>query len=572
VVALNKKWELAKPVPPAMLQRFPDLPPLLVQLLYNRGLEEVPEIEDYLSEGYDPGNPFLLAGMNRAVDRVRRAIRRGEPIIVYGDFDVDGITATTLLVQVLRVLGARVQPYIPNRFEEGYGLNRHALTHFAQKGARLVITVDCGTRAHAEIGHGNALGLDMIVTDHHDIREGEGLPPALAVINPKRRDSRYPFRSLSGVGVAFKLADALLRVNRSVPLHPLQTPLTTDDLLDLVALGTVADIVPLRGENRFLVRSGLAQLRRTTRPGLRALMATARTRPSDLDTDAIGYRLGPRLNAAGRLETATLAYSLLSTTSEEEATRLATRLEGLNRERRALTESMLNDARDQVQTRAGEAILIASGEAYHPGVAGLVASKLREEFYRPSVVIEVGERESTGSARSIPGFHITHALDRCGELLVKHGGHAMAAGFTVENDYLETLQRRLRQVAREQIERDKVDLTPKLHIDTELRPDQLTFDTLRLVDLLRPFGVENEEPLFLTRNLTVRDVSIIRDKHIRLSLSDGKLVWRGIAFRQAARAPEIKARVDVVYHLQRDIWNGEEYLQLHIVDLRPSTS
>ena len=572
MATLNRRWALAETPPPGVLANSAGLPPLLVQLMYNRGLQDRRDVEVYLGAGCQPASPFLLAGMDTAVARLRLAIRRGESIAVYGDFDLDGVSATVLLVEALRSLGARVEPYIPDRFEEGYGLNGPALKQLATRGIQLVVTVDCGTRSHAEVEYGNRLGLEMIITDHHRIRDGEGLPPALCVINPQRKDCHYPFKDLSGVSVALKLADALFRVNHRVPLPHVSPPPGTEGFLDLAALGTIGDVIPLTGENRTLVRRGLAQLRNSARSGIRALVRTSGTRPSDLDAATVGYRLGPRLNAAGRLEKADLAYELMATDSEQRANELAQRLEELNRKRQSLTASVLEHARDQVSVAAQDAVLIARGDAYHAGVVGLVSSRLRDEFYRPAVVINVGETHSRGSARSIPDFDITGAFDLCSDLLVRHGGHAMAAGFTVNTDALDALETRLREVAREKIAVEQVDLTPTLHIDAELHPRDITYATLDLLDLLRPFGVANEEPCFLSRDLSVRNVRVIHDKHVRLALTDGTVVWSAIAFNQAEKAPAVRSSLDVAYHLQRNVWNGEETLQLQIVDLRTSST
>lgn len=564
----EKRWELKPPPPPELVASLPELPPLLIRLLHNRGLSDPAQIRAFL-EGGGPGNPFRLQDIHRAVDRLRRAIRQDEPIAVYGDFDVDGITATVLLVETLQALGAQVRSYIPSRLHEGYGLNFSALRRLAGEGVRVVVTVDCGIRSIREVAYGQRLGLDMIITDHHSI--GPELPPAFATINPKRSDCPYPFKKLSGVGVAYKLAQALLRVERQVPVKGGDVSLQEENLLDLVALGTVADIVPIFGENRDLVRQGLKLLNVTPRPGLRALAARAGVKMGQINTYMISYVLGPRLNAAGRLAEATLSYKLLTSRSPEEAEPLAQELEEQNRQRQRLTDKILAQAREQVLETGPEAsLLVAIGENFLAGVVGLVANHLSEEFYRPALVIERGQKRSRGSARSIPEFHITRALDRCRELLVRHGGHAAAAGFTVENENLPAFLEKMRLIADEELK--GLELKPTLEIDAELCLSELTWDTYYLLKLLEPCGEGNPPPLLLSRGVLLRETRRVgaENKHLKLTLSDGKCVWDAIAFRQGARADEIAQRLDVVYRLEADQWNDEPRLQLKLEDWRPA--
>ncbi len=566
---LKKRWRIAPPVPQSHLTRFPHLSPLIIQLLYNRGIRSPGDVQAFLEGEGSEGNPFLLKGMNEAVTRLRWAIRRGELMAVYGDFDADGVTATALLVQTLEALGGRVRPYIPNRFDEGYGLNKGALRHLAQEGMRLVVTVDCGIRSVKEVRYGRKLGLDIIVTDHHSV--GEELPPATAVVNPKRKDSRYPFEELSGAGLAFKLAQALLRANRQVPVARGQVEIDEEDLLDLVALGTVADLVPLLDENRALVKRGLAKLNDPQRPGLQAMMAQAGVQPGQVDTTTIGYILGPRINAAGRLDDAIISYELLISRSPLEAGGRARELEEKNRERQRLTVETLERAREQVLAEAEEAtILIAAAEDFPPGVVGLAASRLIDEFYRPAMVIELGPERSRGSARSIPEFHITDALDQCAELLIRHGGHAAAAGFTVANENLDIFLESMRRIADEQL--GDLELVPTLDIDAELNPSDLNWATQALLKGLEPFGEGNPTPLFLSRRVLVREAWPVgaEGRHLKLTLSDGKYIWDAIAFRQGKRAPELSRYIDVVYSLEVNEWDDQRRLQLNVKDWRPS--
>ncbi len=564
--AQSKRWRVLPPAPPDFLRRFADFHPLLAQVLYNRGLTDPRQARRFLTGGEPGASPFFLADMDRAVARLRRAIRAGEPIAIYGDFDVDGVTATALLVETLQALGAQVIPYIPHRVTEGYGLNPYALDELAERGVRVVVTVDCGIRSLKEVAHGRARGLEIIVTDHHSI--GPDLPPALAVINPKRPDNRYPFRDLAGVGVAYKLAQALLMVNRHNDRQ--RAELDPVELTDLVALGTVADLMPLRGENRYLVRQGLRQINARERPGLEALIRRAGYAEKEVNATAIGYVLGPRINAAGRLDHARKALQLLIARYPGEVEHLADELNDLNRRRQQITQETYEIAREQALAEDPQAPLIfAASERFLEGVVGLAAGRLVEEFYRPSVVVRIGERESRGSARSIPEFHITRALDACVGLLEQHGGHAAAAGFTVRSENLPALAQPLKDLAAEALS-DR-DLQPTLEIDAEVPLSALTPALYEDLARLEPCGEENPPPLFLSRNVQVVRARTVgsADAHLKLSLTDGRVVWDAIAFRQGAWLGELPSRLDVVYHLEVNEWNGVRYLQLNVQDLRP---
>jgi single-stranded-DNA-specific exonuclease len=537
-------------------------------LLYNRGLDTPSKVQAFLKGDWPEDNPFRLKGMNEAVTRLRQAIRQREPIAVYGDFDADGVTATALLVETLSALGAQAEPYIPHRVDEGYGLNKSALRELAERGIKVVATVDCGIRSVPEVTYGRGLGLDIIVTDHHS--PGEELPPATAAIDPKQAGCRYPFKKLAGVGLAFKLAQALLRANRQAPVAEDEVDLNEEDLLDLVALGTVADLAPLLGENRALVRRGLEELNRSQRLGLQALISQAGVQPGQITASTIGYVLGPRLNAAGRLDTAMASYNLLTSSSLTEAKSLALELDEVNRQRQRLTVDTLEKTREQVLAIGEEERLFFVAAPNYPlGIVGLVAQRLAEEFYRPSVVVKLGPKRSRGSARSIPEFNITAALDRCRDLLVKYGGHSAAAGFTVTNVNLEPLQQRLRQIATYQLE--GLELVPTLSIDAEVDLSEMNWATHALLGQLEPFGYANPTPVFLSREVIVRDARVVGERHLKMTLSDGHAVWDAIAFRQGEWAGKLPHRIDVVYTLEVNEWNEQKRLQLNVKDLRPST-
>lgn len=563
-----KRWEVAPRAPDSHFAQFPHLPPLVVQILYNRGFVLPQEVDNFLAHRWTGDNPLSLKGMQLAVDRLSRAIINQEPIAVYGDYDADGVTSTVLMVQVLTALGGNVQPYIPNRFEEGYGLNNEALAELAERGVKVVVTVDCGIRSVNEVAFGNSLGLDIIITDHHTV--GEKIPPALAAINPKQPGCAYPFKELAGVGLAYKLAQALLQAGE---LSSYRNGLQADNFLDLVALGTVADLVPLYGENRKLVQRGLQLLNRAPRPGLSALMLQGNTRPvSQISAGTIGFVIGPRLNAAGRLDSALAAYRLLMAPTELEAIHLAADLDRQNKERQKLTDEMVNLARETiVSDRASQPLYFVSHQEFNPGVVGLAASRLSEEFYRPVLVAEHGPEVTKGSARSIPEFHITEALDQCADLLVRYGGHAAAAGFTVENKNLPTLRERLLKIARRQL--DVEQLRPTVFIDGEVNLRGVRPSLIESVAGLQPFGYGNPTPRFLTRNLKIKQVRAVgRDgHHLRLLLHDGRQIWSAIGFRQGYWVERLRVSqpVDVVYSLEFNEWNGERQMQLNIKDLQP---
>jgi single-stranded-DNA-specific exonuclease len=563
----HKRWVIAPLAPADHLQRFPDIAPLVVQILYNRGITDPDEMAAFLQADQPTSTTdlFRMAGMNRTVDRIRRAIKASEPIAIYGDYDVDGVTATALLVQTLAAFGADVRPYIPHRAEEGYGLNPEALQHLKDDGVRLVITVDCGVRSLSEVAFAKAIGLDLIVSDHH--MPLEDLPDSYALINPKQPDCPYPFKELAGVGLAFKIAQALLLVNARTENLPI--PLTEDDLLDLVALGTVADLAPLLGENRLLVARGLQQLRRTKRPGLRALLNFSGSKT--IDTSTIGFALGPRLNAAGRLDHALNAYDLLMTTAPPVADRIALELDSRNRERQTLTRDLFEKAREIVTEHTnGTALLFAADPSFNSGVVGLVASRLTEEFYRPSVVIEQGPHESRGSCRSIPEFHITQALDECRELFVRHGGHAAAAGFTIETAKLDLLSQRLTAIAEREL--GGQELLPTLAVDAVLHLHKLKADLFHALKQLEPHGYANSTPVFASRGVSIVELRTVGadGAHLKMKVGDGGTIFDAIGFKFGPMAERLSRgdKLDIAYTFEENEWNGERKYQLNIKDIK----
>ncbi len=570
-----KRWQLHPAAPTAFLQSSPEHP-LLLQVLYNRGLRTSREVAAFLN-GPDAvqENPYRLRDMPQAVQRILQALETGETICVYGDFDADGVSATALLVDALQAAGAQVGAYIPDRVDEGYGLNPEAIQQLAGK-AQLLITVDCGIRSLEEVALANRLGLDVIVTDHHSV--GAELPPALAVVNPQRADCTSGFQRLAGVGVAYRLAQAILRATSQQPwsaLVPDQVAELEASLLDLVAIGTVADMMPLTGENRSLVQRGLEKLQETQRPGLGSLFQHASLRPQAVDSTAISFRIAPRINAAGRLEHAKLAYELLRTSDPGRAHALASHLEELNQRRQKLTA----EAQELAQAQMAESgqpgpILVASSPDFLPGIVGLVAGRLASQFYRPAVVIEEGPEESRGSARSIPEFHITQALDQVRHLLVRHGGHSRAAGFTLRTERLPELREALAAIAQEAL-KDHPDLRPTLWLDAEVALGELTWALQEQLTRLEPTGEGNSPPLFLARGCRVRRLrGVGQGKHLKLTVDagPGSPALDAIAFHQGAWRSELGpgSRVDLAFQLEVNEWQGRRTLQLNVQDLRPS--
>lgn len=564
----DKHWRIADPAPAQFLASLSNLRPLVAQILYNRGLTAPEEVDLFLAGDFELDNPFRMLGMSQAVTRVRQAIEKEEPIVVYGDFDADGVTATALLVLTLRALGAQAHPYIPHRVDEGYGLNQETLTELAQQGARLVITVDCGIRSPGEAAHARKLGMDVILTDHHTL--GPRVPEATAILNPRQPDCPYPEKHLTGVGLAYKLAQGLLRSNRQVPVKG-ESWLNEEDLLDLVALGTVTDLAPLRGENRQLVMQGLERMNTSPRPGIAQLMRRARIEPGSVNASTIGYVLGPRLNAAGRIAHAKLAYQLLTTQYPGEAERLAQQLDDLNRERQQLTAEAVEKARQLALEEDEGALLFVADSDFPAGVVGLVANRLMDEFYRPAVVIEQGEETSRGSARSIPEFHITHALEACSPLLLRYGGHRAAAGLTVYTRDLPELKDRLIALAARELEGQE--LKPILDVDVEVPLGEMDGQLQEDLEGLRPFGRSNPDPVFVSRGVQVRHYRAVGHDgaHLKMHLSNGQAVWDAIAFRQGDWAGHLPERIDIAYNLQLNEWRGEERLQLNVKDIRPAS-
>lgn len=567
---LRRRWEVRSAISTEADQQLAQFSPTFRQLLFNRGITSLESAQDYLEARPPQGSdPLNLSGMPDAVERIRYAIESEQLIAVYGDYDVDGVTATALLSMILESLGAQVRRYIPNRFDEGYGLNIEALDTLYDEGVRLVISVDCGIRSVEEAEHARRKGLDLVITDHH--HPHDQLPQAVAIINPKQNGETYPERDLSGVGLAYKLACAIF--NDHASLAELQHIPSPASYLDLVALGTIADMVPLKGENRCLVRGGLEYLNRPHRQGIQSLIGASGINSGRITATDVGFILGPRLNAAGRLESALDALELLTTRDLAQAASLAQKLDNQNRERQHIMRQISSQAEQMVLEKDPQALLLfAADPGFNPGVVGLAASRLLERFYRPSIVAYQGEIFTRASCRSIPEFHITDALDQVADLLVHHGGHAAAAGFTVRNTDVPQLLQRLQVIAEEQLAGK--DLRPVLSADLEIPLSELHPDLLKELAWLQPTGQGNPEAVFISRHLRVlRSRSIGKDSsHMRLSVSDGYITFDAIAFRQGHWITQMPSLVDLAYVYEMNQYNGNFNLQLNVRDLRPSGS
>ncbi len=570
--AVARTWQLRPAAPASFIDQLSarGYSPLTAQLLYNRGLITPESIEYYFKADYlRLADPFLIKDMDRAVARITAALRKGERLAIYGDFDADGVTACSLLVQFFRSLGADVIPRIPHRVDEGYGLNPSALRRLAEQAVKVVITVDCGISNVDEVRLAGELGMDVIITDHH--RPPEQLPAAYATLNVRQPGDEYPYKGLAGVGVAFHLVRALTQSG----LKPANA-LRPRDLLDLVALGTVADVAPLTGENRVLVAAGLKALNQTRRPGIVALIEAAGLTPGQLDTSSIGFGLAPRINAAGRIDDAIIAYDLLLTDDLEKARALAQELTGKNRERQQKLAVVLEEARRQVydeQLHLKHKLIVLSGAEWPAGIVGLVAGRLAEEFNRPVLVLERGPETCRGSARSTPLFNIIEAITDCHDLLLRYGGHKQAAGFSLNTANLAEFTHRLQTLADNRLQ--SAELVPQLEIDLALSLESLA-EARRACLELEPFGSENTAPVFITYDLHIREIKPVGadGAHLRLKLFDpagGRLV-QAIAFRAGPRIAELShaRRLDVVYVLEENEWQGNRSLQLRVLDMKPA--
>jgi single-stranded-DNA-specific exonuclease len=543
----------------ARLSRELDISRILAQVLINRGIRSASEAHRFLNVELDHlQDPFLFAQMDQAVGLIKKSIEHKENILIFSDYDVDGVTALTLLKTTLSAMGAETFHYIPNRIKEGYGLNPAILSLVKEKDIKLLITADCGTNSHELIQEFRKKGIDVIVTDHHEPQEDGVLHSATAMINPKMKDSNYSYRDLAGVGVAYKLCQAL-------------TGKVLKDDLDIVSLGTVADCVPLTGENRVLVKEGLTSLAQTKRVGLRALMDVSRLGKKKITPEFISFILGPRINASGRMDTAEISFDLLMSRDAGEAEQLARTIEEYNRQRQKVEKNILEEARsliDQEVNFKDHKIVVVAKEGWHPGVLGIVAAKLVDRFYRPTILISLTEHLCRGSGRSIKNFHLFEGVEQCSELLSSFGGHQHAVGMVIARENIDIFRDRINKVAHEKMIFE--DLLPSYEVDVELSLADLTDELVHELELLEPFGSGNTEPLFYTRGLKLKgEPRLLGRETLKFWVTDGKNIFSAIGFGKADMNESLQDAdsFDMVYKLRIDTWNGEESLILEIKDL-----
>lgn len=566
----SKKW-LVRDTDPRAAEFAAHLgvSPIVAGLLLARGYQDETSARTFLNPSLDQlHDPFLMHGMKDAVQRVLRAIDNQEPILIYGDYDVDGTTGTAVLLRALRMLGATAGFHVPHRFTEGYGIQQAALEKAAHDGYKLVISVDCGIRAHEPLVWARDNGLDIIITDHHLPDEDEGSPPALAVLNPNQHGCNYPDKSLAGVGVAFKLIHALFRERGKESVVP--------GFLKMVAIGTVADVAKLTGENRAIVALGLSDLPRARNHGLLALIEIAGCgEDGEMTAYDLGFRIGPRINAAGRMDAARAVVELFEATEKEEARRLAEHLDTRNRERMEAQREIFNRAIEEFEKSGTDMSLcyaaVIAGDGWHRGVIGLAASKIAERLNRPCVVISLDGDIGHGSARSIEAYHLFDGLTSCRDLLEKFGGHSHAAGLSIRREQIEGFRRRLNEHAASCLSED--DLAPALRIDAQIEAKELGFQFSQDLRALEPFGAGNPRPVFVTRNFRVlSEPQIIKEQHLKLRVAGNDnrpmeaIWWRGV--EEVETPPQMNAHVDLAYEFEANRWQGDIRLQLNVRDMR----
>lgn len=554
----------------ARLARELSVNPIIARVLVNRGISDRAAATRFLSPSLtDVNNPFQLKGMEEAVSRLCAARERGETVCVYGDYDVDGVTATALLIHFFRAVDIRCFFYIPNRLDEGYDLSAVGLRSVAER-AQVVVSVDCGISAVAEAEFCDSLGLDLIITDHHT--PGPLIPHARAVINPLQPGCSFPFKSLAGVGVAFNLMVALRsRLREGGAFEGAKAP-NLREYLDLVALGTIADVVPLTGDNRIFVKYGLRELSESPRVGVKALKEVAGVAAA-VGCGAVGFRLAPRLNAAGRLEDAARGVELLLEEEPARAAAIAAELDVSNAERQAIERQIMTDALDRIQNGSamkGRNSIVLASDDWHPGVIGIVASRMVDLFHRPTVLISFQDGNGRGSGRSIPGFHLYDALDACAEHLVKFGGHRYAAGLSIDEATLESFVDRFEEVTTGRLSAE--DLIPVLRVDAELAPEDVTPELADAVASLAPFGAGNPEPLFVLRRMEMRQRSTVGENHLKMRLVAPGRTFDAIGFNLAKKGAGFSGAVDIVFTLSWNEWNGRKNLQLNVKDIIQSGS
>jgi len=562
---MNKKWEVCQEEEEKVLDlaNKSHLSPLLASILMNRNINTLEKVEKFVNPTRnDFHDPFLMPDMEKAVDRILKAIETNEKVMIYGDYDVDGITSITVLKKFLLDRGLETGEYTPNRLEEGYGLNKEAVKSIQEQGYTLMITVDCGISGNEEIAYATELGMEVIVTDHHE--QGEEIPNCLAVIDAKRKDNQYPFNQLAGVGVVFKLIQAMsikLELDAKEYLK----------YLDIVCVGTISDIVPLVDENRVIAKLGLKLVAMTKNVGLRTLLNSIGYKK--IDSNTISFGVAPRINACGRMGAQEEALKLLLTEDQEEASKITETLNEYNQERQATEKSIFEEAVRQIeQTEKDSPCLVVGNEKWHHGVIGIVSSKVTELYFKPSILICFEEEEGKGSGRSIPGFDLHEALMNCGTYIERFGGHSMAIGISVKKENFENFKKEFQEYAKS---KGISDIIPIIKIDEETTLKNVSLETVKELSLLEPYGEANKVPLFLIRNLKIQSIRTLSEgKHLKIRLGQDSYMIDAIGFGVGEWAEHylIGDKVDVVGSLEINSFNGNEQVQLVIKDMRKSTN
>lgn len=561
---LKKKWilkEFDKARVVEISKNF-NISPLTAIILYNRGIREDGQIKDFLARDLSGmHDPFLMKDMDKAVERILLAKKNNEKITIYGDYDVDGITSIAILYKYLKNMGLEVGFYVPDRMVEGYGVNRDALDKIKADGTAVIITVDTGITAIEEAAYAKSIGIDFIITDHHECKES--IPDVYAAIDPKRKDCEYPFKSLAGVGVVFKLIQAL---DSSEPIENLM-----DEYADLMCLGTVADISPLIDENRVIVTEGLKRFKTTKNIGLKALIDVS-TNGKAITTSTIGYTIAPRINASGRLGCASTSVELFLTEDEEEAAKLADSLCHENTLRQQTEQKMFKEALEYIEQHPeikDDDILVIPHENWHHGIVGIVSSKITEKYYKPSILFAVDGASAKGSGRSIAGFNLFGALENCSGLLEKFGGHELAAGLTIKSENIEAFRKKINEYSKGRIE--DMTLVPTISLDAQIKVPYITIDTVHDINKLQPFGVNNPTPSFSVRNIKIHRISVMSEgKHLRMTLyKDGKYLDT-VGFGMGDYYSMFKEGdyIDVAFALDINDYKGFQNVQLILKDMR----
>lgn len=532
------------------------------KIIVNRHVVNDEDVRIFITPTRDDfHNPFLFKGMDIAVERIIKAIKNKEKILIYGDYDVDGITSTTVLKKYLMDRGISVDTYIPNRLHEGYGLNKKAIDTIKERNIDLIITVDCGISAIEEVDYAVRLGMDIIVTDHHEV--GEKLPNALAVIDAKRKDNTYPFRALAGVGVVFKLIQALSIKLEIKPEEYLK-------YLDLVCVGTISDIVPLEGENRTIAKLGLMLIKVTRNLGLRELIKSSGYK--EIDSNTISFGVAPRINACGRMGHEEEALKLFLAEDLESATKITKELNEYNTLRQSTEKAIYEEAVQEIDRNHLDEknSIVLGGKGWHHGVIGIVSSKVTDKYYKPSILLSFEDNIAKGSGRSVPGFDLYEGLAKCEDLLEKYGGHSMAVGLTLKKENLENFKERFEQIAKE---KNIKELVPIIYIDDELKLKDINMDLVKSISILEPFGEANKVPLFLIRNLKIDSIRALSEgRHLKLTLRDENFMINAIGFELGYLAEEYRIgdRIDVVGTLEINSFNGFSSIQINMKDIRKS--